>query len=198
MITDSQLTVAGNLTADPQMKFGKTDGTPFAVFTIAQNLTRFDRGSGQWVQTGTNFVDVIAFRALGINVAESARKGDPVVVHGRLRIKNWSNGERSGTNVQLDAQAVGFDMSFGQGTFARVKRPAVPGGDRMDSPEVQGAVDELHDGNGLGGGFPGADDEPHSAAPHHEGEVPAYSGPLVVDRGPEVEPEEEERERAIA
>lgn len=192
MITESQVTVAGNLTADPQVKFGKTDGTPFAVFTVAQNLTRFDRASGQWVQTGTNFVDVIAFRALGINVAESARKGDPVVVHGRLRIKNWSNGERSGTNVQLDAQAVGFDMSFGQGTFARVKRPVVPGGDRMDSPDVQVAVDELRGANGSGG-FPGADDEGLPAASHHDGEAPAYAGPLVVDRGPEEEPE-----RAIA
>lgn len=96
-MNETFVTVAGNLTQDPQLRFGRQSGQPFAVFRLAQNRHRWDKEVGHLIQVGTNFVEVIAFRALGLNIAECVKKGDPVVVHGKLRINDWTNGDKSGT-----------------------------------------------------------------------------------------------------
>lgn len=135
-MSDSYVTVTGNLTKDPQRKFGKASGTPFTVFGVAQNLTRRD-ANGEIVDMGTSFFEVIAFRALGDNCAATLSKGDPVVVQGRLRINNWESEERRGTTVQIDATHIGHDLLFG--TTVLTKRRAVPPSQDRISTEVNGA-----------------------------------------------------------
>lgn len=137
---EMQLTVAGNVIANPEQHFGHRSGLPFTTFRVAHNRQNFDRESGQWAQTGTDFLKVIAFGSLGLNIVESVAKGDPVVVHGRLSLKEWTQGEKSGTDAEITASAVGWDFNFGQGDFHKVKRPTVSGVDPTDDPSVRSVM----------------------------------------------------------
>lgn len=136
-MNDSFITVSGNLTADPQQRVGKESGMPFTVFGVAQNRVRREP-TGESVHLGTHFYEVIAFRGLGQNVLDSVAKGDPVVVHGRLRIHDWDNGERSGTTVQIDATSIGADLTFGTSQFVKRRRAVSASKDRVDT-EVNAA-----------------------------------------------------------
>ncbi|MGB5953086.1 MAG: single-stranded DNA-binding protein [Ornithinimicrobium sp.] len=135
-MSESTVTVRGNVTADPQVKHGRESGVPFTVFGIAENRSRRD-ANGDQVHMGTSFFEVIAFRALGHNVADSLGKGDPVIVHGRLQINDWENGERSGTTAQIDAFAIGPDLTFGTSEFTKRRRSQPASQDRV-SLEVGG------------------------------------------------------------
>ncbi|NLG21189.1 MAG: single-stranded DNA-binding protein [Actinomycetales bacterium] len=140
-MTDSFVTVAGNLTADPTM--GKTKGGDiFATFRVAVNHGYFDREKGMWLETGASFYKVSTFRALAVNVVESLRKGTPVVVHGKLRVNEWENGDKQGTEVQITALAVGPNLSFGQADFTNVRRPHFTGNDPSDDENVRAALAE--------------------------------------------------------
>lgn len=138
-----QLTVAGNLTADPDRHYGHRSGQPFTTFRLAHNRENFDREAGRWAQTGTDYLKVVAFGALGLNIQECLKKGDPVVVQGRLSLKEWEQGEKSGTDAEIRADVVGWDFNFGQGTFRKVRRPTVSGVDPTDDPSVRTVMREM-------------------------------------------------------
>lgn len=144
------VTVSGNVVGDPVLRVGKTSNIPFAVFRIAHNRVKVDRGTGEVIDLGADFIGITAFRALGINVAKSVTKGQPVVVHGRLRVNQWSNGEKSGTDVEIDALSVGFDLRLGEASFTKVKNPQLPSQDRLGDPEVLAAHAELGEPAGEG------------------------------------------------
>lgn len=116
---ESRMTIAGNLTKDPQLRIGRKNGQPFAVLAVAVNIRRHDKESGQWVTTGTTFFDVLCWRDMGANALLSLKKGDPVIVHGRFRLNEWTNEKGSGANATIDADAVGPDLSFGTASFSR-------------------------------------------------------------------------------
>jgi single-strand DNA-binding protein len=67
----------------------------------------------------TNWYTISAFRQLGINCAASIDKGDRVLVTGRLRIREWENDEHTGTTIDIEADAIGHDLSWGTSTFSR-------------------------------------------------------------------------------
>lgn len=96
-----------------------TDGLPITSFRLASSTRRFDRGSNRWIDGETNWYTITSFRQLAINTSESVNKGDRIMVYGALRVRDWDNGERSGTSVELDATAIGHDLSWGTGTFVR-------------------------------------------------------------------------------
>jgi single-strand DNA-binding protein len=62
---------------------------------------------------------VTAFRQLAINSSQSISKGERIVLTGRLRVRDWDNGERSGTSVEIEADAIGHDQSWGTSQFVR-------------------------------------------------------------------------------
>lgn len=164
-MSNTYLTIAGNVTAPPELKFGKTSGLPFTRFRVAVNSGRWDKEHGAYVQTHTSFIEVIAFGALGLNVYESVQKGNPVVVHGRLRVEDWDNGERRGTTVRIHADQIGFDMTFGQGSFTKVTRPAVPVADPMnDVNDTLGQAEEESQSSAPGGSWGSGQEYP---APEH-------------------------------
>ena len=66
------------------------------------------------------------YKRQAVNLYRSLTKGQPVIVHGRLRIQDWSTDERSGTTVELEATAVGHDLSRGQSCFVKVASPPMP------------------------------------------------------------------------
>ena len=132
-----------------------------------------------------------AFRSLGINLANSLEKGHPVVVYGRMRINQWTNGERTGTTVEIDAYNVGHDLTRGQSTFVRVARPQLEQHDRLADPAVQQAGEAL---DGSGGGNEAErptgprDDEARDDEARDDEGAP-YGLQLAADAGDDVQPE---------
>ena len=95
------------------------DGLPITSFRLAASTKKFDKQANRWTEGETNWFTVTAFRQLAINSATSISKGDRVVVMGRLRVRDWDNGERAGTSVEIEAETLGHDMLWGSSTFVR-------------------------------------------------------------------------------
>jgi single-strand DNA-binding protein len=95
------------------------DGLPITSFRLAAANKRFDRAKNRWVDLETNWFTVTAFRQLAVNTATSVSKGDRVMVIGKLRVRDWDNGERAGTSVEIEAENIGHDLLWGSSTFVR-------------------------------------------------------------------------------
>jgi single-strand DNA-binding protein len=164
-MNETYVTVSGNVVGDPVVRATRAN-VPFVTFRVASNVRRVDFKTGEYIDAGTNFVNVTAFRALGVNLSNSLHKGEPVIVYGRMRINQWVNGERSGTTVEIDAYNVGHDLSRGQATFVKVAKPQLNQNDRMSDPEVQDAAEQLDrdaalaDNGVLDDDLPGAGEQP--------------------------------------
>ena len=92
------------------------DGLPITSF-------RFATTTGNAVADYTNWYTVTAFNTLATHAAEALSKGDRVIVLGELRIRDWDNGERSGTSVEIEASTIGHDLEAGRlEGFARFVR----------------------------------------------------------------------------
>ncbi|QDO89399.1 single-stranded DNA-binding protein [Ornithinimicrobium ciconiae] len=139
-MTDSLVTVAGNVTAEPVVGTTK-GGDVFSSFRVAVNHGYFDRERQVWLETGTSFYKVSAFRALAVNAFESLKKGTPVIVQGKLRVVNWTNGDKQGTEAQIMATEIGPNLNFGQADFTSVRRPQLSGTDPLADENVRAALD---------------------------------------------------------
>lgn len=117
-----QIAVTGVIATDPRNVVIKDGGLPVTSFRLASQQRRFDREQGRWVDTETNWFTVTAFRALAENAGASLHKGDRIVVRGRLRMREWTTGERSGLNVEIEADAIGHDLSWGRTDYRKVVR----------------------------------------------------------------------------
>jgi single-strand DNA-binding protein len=137
-VNEIYVTVAGRLVADPESRTTKGGGVPFAAFRLASTVRRVNRQTGEFEDAATSFVNVTAFRSLGANLANSLRKGDPVVVHGRMRVNQWLRADDTpATSVEIDAYNVGHDLSYGTTSFTKVTRAQVDRTDRMSDDNVQ-------------------------------------------------------------
>jgi single-strand DNA-binding protein len=110
------------------------DDLKITTFRLASAQRRFDKGRDRWVDGETNWYTVTAFRQLASNVLGSVVKGDRVVVTGRLRIRDWANGDKSGTKVDVEADSVGHDLAWGTTTFTRVMSSSNAGADGAETP----------------------------------------------------------------
>jgi single-strand DNA-binding protein len=120
---DPYLTMQGNLVADPTQTT-VASGHKVTRFRIAANGRRFDSGSGDWVNTDTIYMSVSCWRQLGDNVMRSLHKGDTVVVHGRVRFREYddaNNGPRRQA-YEIEAQSIGPDLSRYVAEFSRPLR----------------------------------------------------------------------------
>ena len=112
------VTVVGLVATTPRHLVTQ-DGLPITSFRLASSHRKFDRKENKWVDGETNWFTVTAFRQLAINSAGSVAKGDRVIVSGKLRVRDWDNGERAGTSVEIEADNLGHDMSWGSSVFTR-------------------------------------------------------------------------------
>lgn len=121
-MNETMISIAGNVATD--LRFVRSErGIPLASFRLASTERRYDRGRGEWTDGRTTFVTVVCWRSLAENAAASLRKGDPVVVVGRLRVEPWERDDgRTGTSVEVVAQALGHDLSRGTSAFRRTRR----------------------------------------------------------------------------
>lgn len=126
------ITVTGNIATDPEQR-AVTEGVSVTSFRLAATHRRFDRASNAWVDAYTNYYSVSAFRALGEHAFASLKRGERVVVSGRLRLREWDNGTRKGVTAEIDAESVGHDLLFGSTTFHRSGR----GSAKPERPEEQ-------------------------------------------------------------
>lgn len=116
-MTDN-ISVAGLVATTPRHLITQ-DGLPITSFRLACSTRRFDRSLMKWVDGETNWYTITSFSQLAINTASSVSKGDRIVVSGKLRIRDWDNGERSGTSVEIEADTLGHDLSWGTSVFTR-------------------------------------------------------------------------------
>ncbi|PID97200.1 MAG: single-stranded DNA-binding protein [Actinomycetales bacterium] len=142
-MNDSYMTIAGNVTADPILREG-SNGARFATFRLASTPRRFDARANAWVDGTTNYFSVIAFNTLARHVADSVKKGEPVVVHGRMRIATWGDANAPATTVEIQASLVGHNLAFGTTSFEKAARPVRPDwDDRYNDPQLQGDLSNL-------------------------------------------------------
>ena len=111
-------TVSGLVATTPRHLVTQ-EGLPITSFRLASSKRRFDRTKKTWVDGETNWFTINSFRQLAINSASSISKGDRIVVSGRLKVRDWDNGERSGTSVEIEADSLGHDLVWGTTQFSR-------------------------------------------------------------------------------
>jgi single-strand DNA-binding protein len=122
-LNETFVTVVGNLVDDPKLRTIEA-GQDVAGFRIASTSRRFDRDSQRWVDSGQLFLGVSCWRDLAANAAASLRKGDPVIVSGKLSTRTYEKDGQSRSVCELEALAIGPDLARGTAVFRRSPRPA--------------------------------------------------------------------------
>jgi len=142
-MNDVMMTIVGNVIRDVDLRF-TSNGDPVATFRVASNTRRFDRENERWVEGDTHYLSVTCWRNMASNVANSIKKGMPVVVYGRLRSREVERpcGEGSHTvrYQDVEAYAVGPDLARGTAEFTRVKSAAVTESETRIVADVMGAA----------------------------------------------------------
>ena len=143
----SELVTVAGLVATTPRHLVTQDGLPITPFRMAASNRKFDRNLNKWIDGETNWFTVTAFRQLAINTAGSVSKGERILVTGKLRVRDWDNGERAGTSVEIEADSLGHDLCWGNSAFTRtvlVRETAdLPEPSEADSPEVEEEEKEL-------------------------------------------------------
>lgn len=130
------ITVSGLVATTPRHLVTQ-DGLPITSFRMAASHRRFDRTANKWVDGETNWFTVTSFRQLAINAAGSVSKGERVLVTGKLRVRDWDNGERAGTSVEIEAEALGHDLTWGTGVFTRTVLVREPDPSEAEADDVE-------------------------------------------------------------
>ena len=143
-MNEIRITLHGNVVSEPVERVAR-NGSPYTTFRVATTPYR-RTADGKFVDGDTSFYDVIAFNALAANTTQGLLKGQPVLVEGKLAIKNYvGNDGTARTAPQIDADHIGHDFSWGRARFERVSRAAALGHDRTADPDVQQALRALSD-----------------------------------------------------
>jgi single-strand DNA-binding protein len=126
-LNETFVTVVGNLVDDPKLRTIEA-GQELASFRIASTSRRFDRDTGRWVDSGQLFLGITCWRTLATNATTSLRKGDPVIVNGKLTTRTYEKDGQTRSVCELEALAIGPDLARGTAVFRRSPRPAEDGG----------------------------------------------------------------------
>ena len=133
------ITVVGNLTADPELRF-TANGAAVASFTIAVNLRRFDKDQNAYVDAGTLFYRCSAWRDLAEHVSESLTRGSRVVAVLKPRPNEYETKEgEKRTTTEHDVDAIGPDLRYATAKVNKTQR--------------SGGGNSFNQGGGQGGGF---------------------------------------------
>jgi single-strand DNA-binding protein len=112
------ITLTGIVGTEPRA-VTTSEGLAITSFRLASTQRKFDKGQEKWVDGETNWYSITTFRQLATNSAVSIKKGERVLVTGKLRIREWENAGKAGTNIEIDADALGHDLSWGTAAFSR-------------------------------------------------------------------------------
>ncbi|AFA75908.1 putative single-strand binding protein [Gordonia polyisoprenivorans VH2] len=172
MAGETVITVVGNLTAEPELRFTPS-GAAVASFTVASTPRTFDRQSNEWKDGEALFLRCSIWREAAENVTESLTKGTRVIVQGRLKQRSYETREgEKRTVVELDVDEIGPSLKFATASVNRASRGGSSGGGNFGSSgggasrgggSGQSAPEDPWgsapaSGSSFGGG--GGDDEP--------------------------------------
>ena len=161
MAGDTTITVIGNLTADPELRFTPS-GAAVASFTVASTPRTFDRQSGEWKDGEALFLRCNIWRQAAENVAESLTRGARVIVSGRLKQRSFETREgEKRTVIELEVDEVGPSLRYATAKVNKVSRGSGGGGfgggpSAPPADDPWGSAPPASSGGG-GGGF---NDEP--------------------------------------
>ena len=177
MAGETVITVVGNLTADPELRF-TPNGAAVANFTVASTPRTFDRQTNEWKDGEALFLRCSVWREAAENVAESLTKGMRVIVQGRLRARSYDDrdGNRR-TSWELDVDEVGPALRFATAKVTRAQRGG-GGGGGFGGGQQGGGFGGAPAGGGFGGpaqggGFGG----PPAGAPQGGPQQGGFGGP---------------------
>ncbi|XVQ83961.1 single-stranded DNA-binding protein [Microbispora siamensis] len=117
-MNDIYVTLSGNVTDDPR-QYQFRDGSRVTSMRMAVNRRVLDQQTNTWQTRDTTFYTVRCYRGLGDNVQQSIRKGHPVVVYGKLRIKQFERDGEQRFWAEIEASSVGHDLKWGIATFEK-------------------------------------------------------------------------------
>ncbi|AOX45950.1 single-stranded DNA-binding protein [Microbacterium sp. BH-3-3-3] len=157
MAGETVITVVGNLTADPELRYTQ-NGLPVANFTIASTPRTFDRQANEWKDGEALFLRASVWREFAEHVAGSLTKGSRVIATGRLKQRSYQDREGNNrTSIELEVDEIGPSLRY---ATAQVTRAASSGGGGGGGqrPQVQQSADEpwstpgSNNGGNSGGG----------------------------------------------
>ena len=155
MAGDTIITIVGNLTADPELRF-TSSGAAVASFTVASTPRTFDRQAGEWKDGETLFMRCSIWRDAAENVAESLTKGTRVIVQGRLVQRSYTTREgENRTVVEMQVDEIGPSLRYAKAQVTRQPRGGNQGGQggyNQGGPQQGGPQQGGYNG---GGGFGG-------------------------------------------
>jgi single-strand DNA-binding protein len=172
---DVDVTVAGWVGNDPRYYPGQDGQVPFTQLRLARTRRSLDRERNVYVDAGTDWFTVKVFRDVATNVSEALRRGDPVVVHGRLHLEEWTGGDGSERiTPTIVATALGHNLALGTSRFVRTIRGS--GGGAAGGPAGAGGPGAARDG--------GAHLPPDPLGEEHLARVD-LTGAVLLDDDPE-------------
>ena len=174
MAGDTIITIIGNLTAEPELRFTPS-GAAVANFTIASTPRQFDRQSNEWKDGETLFMRCSVWREAAENVAETLQKGMRVIAQGRLKSRSFDTkeGDRR-TVMELDVDEIGPSLRFASAKVNRQSRGGGSGGGFSGGGQQSGGSGGWD--NGGGGGF-GGNRGGQSSGGYNQGGQGGYSAP---------------------
>ena len=160
MAGDTVITVVGNLTADPELRFTPS-GAAVASFTIASTPRQFDRNTNEWKDGEALFLRCSIWRQAAENVAESLQRGMRVVAQGRLKQRSFETREgEKRTVIELDVDEVGPSLRYATAKVNRTQRGSASGGFGSSGSGGDAVDDPWGTPAPSGGGGGGFSDEP--------------------------------------
>ncbi|WP_404389924.1 single-stranded DNA-binding protein [Humibacillus xanthopallidus] len=169
MAGDTVITIIGNLTADPELRFTPS-GAAVANFTVASTPRQFDRQSNEWKDGETLFMRCSVWRDAAENVAESLQRGTRVIVSGRLKSRSYETKEgEKRTVVEMDVDEIGPSLRSATAKVNKTQRGGAGGGGFGGGQGGQGGSGW---GAPAGGGQAGQAEDPWATG----GSTPAGQG----------------------
>ncbi|MDP9093821.1 MAG: single-stranded DNA-binding protein [Actinomycetota bacterium] len=160
MAGETLITVVGNLTADPELRFTPS-GAAVASFTIASTPRTFDRNTNEWKDGEALFLRCSIWRQAAENAAESLTRGMRVIAQGRLKQRSFETREgEKRTVIELDVDEVGPSLKYASAKVNRTQRGSSTGGgfggsgtDGADDPWGSAPTASGAAGGGPSGGY---------------------------------------------
>lgn len=166
MAGDTTITVVGNLTADPELRFTPS-GAAVANFTVASTPRIYDRQSGEWKDGEALFLRCNIWREAAENVAESLTRGSRVIVTGRLKQRSFETREgEKRTVVEVEVNEIGPSLRYATAKVNKASRSGGGGGGfgggsrQQSAPASSAPADDPWGSAPASGSFGGGDDEP--------------------------------------
>jgi single-strand DNA-binding protein len=154
MANDTVITVVGNLTADPELRFTQ-NGVAVANFTIASTPRTFDRASNEWKDGEALFLRASVWREFAEHVASSLSKGSRVVATGRLRQRSFETKEgEKRTSIELEVDEIGPSLRYATAAVTRAPGSAATAGGNTEWSAPAGGNDWAAPAAPAAGGDP--------------------------------------------